>query len=402
MFYPTKTGLSLIGLSFFLYLVSLQSRSGLLFLILGILAGCFLLNLIEARRATKVLKLTPPASLYCREGETLEGAWQIENSSKRGAGLAELIVPRSLTGWLREKVRAYRSQRFGETPPLRGVVLRIGAVPPGQEVTLTPELVMPRRGVYPFAGLRLVSSYPFGLVCWERPLPLAGEIVVFPAAYPCPAPTAAGFEPMVGGKYVGKNRSAAGDSFRGVRPIEPRDPLKMIHWASSSKGQGLMVKEFDEELSGRVALIMDADGIPAPDGAPLLDWSARAVASLMFEALDDGHQVEFAGLGDPEVHSVPPFADGEVVLDALARVEPGQGTLTRAALEQVYRALPRRAALCFVLSHLNDDFLAFLEADPLAEQRQVTVCLPNGPAESQRPLPQVAFRYYAAKSMTLA
>ena len=37
MIYLSKLGLSFLGLSFMLYLVSLQSQSGLLFLILGII-----------------------------------------------------------------------------------------------------------------------------------------------------------------------------------------------------------------------------------------------------------------------------------------------------------------------------------------------------------------------------
>jgi len=352
--YPSKLGLSFIALGFFLYLISLQSRSGLLFLILGILFGCYVINIASAYHAAKYLGLVPPDAMTGTEGETIRGTWELTNPSNAAIGLTEV---RTSAG---------------------DVLFRIGVVAAGETIHITPDLSLVRRGIYPFHSLALISSYPFGLVRCRRHLPIEGEFVVYPAPYDCPVPRAAGFEPMVGGKYTGKNRSPSGDRFSGVRPMQPSDPLKLIHWASSAKGLEIMVKEFDEELSGRVAILMDAEPNPAPVGNELLiDWAARATVSLMLAALDQGHQVEYTNLADLEHLSVPPFADGSVVMHQLARLQPRSGSLTPERLHSAITAMPRKAGLCLVLTSCPQEIADYLDGLLAAERRTLSLYLPN-------------------------
>ena len=79
MLLPTKLGISLAAGVCMLYLVSLQSQSGLLFLIMGVLIACFALNAVTASNAAKRLEVTPPESIHCTEGEHLSDAWTVEN-----------------------------------------------------------------------------------------------------------------------------------------------------------------------------------------------------------------------------------------------------------------------------------------------------------------------------------
>jgi uncharacterized protein (DUF58 family) len=376
MIYPSKLGLSLIGLCFMLYLVSLQSKSGLLFLILGILFGCYLINLVSAYHGARYLRLFPPDTMTGLEGEPVRGTWEVSNPSKGTVGLTEVRVT--------DVHSAEAANRWWPLPfgTVSRMLFRTGVVAPGEQIHITPEITFPRRGVYPFANLTLLCNYPFGLIRCRRSLAISGEFIIYPRPYECPTPRAAGFEPMVGGKFAGQNRSSSGDRFHGVRPLQPTDPVKLVHWASSAKGMGLMVKEFDEELSGRVALIMDAepDAAPAGDNGDqpelLLDWAARAVASLVLAALDQGHQVEFVELAALEPLSVPPFADGGVVMERLARLTPAPGTLTAERLDRAVRALPKKAGLCLVLTTLPEAVAQRLAYLAFHERRVVSVYLP--------------------------
>ena len=325
-----RTGVVFLLFAAVLYLVALQSRSGLLFLILGLVAGCYALTAWQARCAVKGVEITPPERMAGAEGQRVRGTWRVCNRTRRPSGLIVVSGP-----W--------------------GNLFSVGVMSPDDVLHITPDLCLPARGVYSYSALAAASRFPFGLVEYRRTLDVAGEVIVFPAAYECVIPRAAGYEPMVGGTFAGHNRSLSGDRFHGVRPHLPRDPVKLIHWPSSSKGLGLMVREFDEELSGRLAIILDVDTGEPESGAPtpLLDDAARAAASLMLAALDAGHQIQFISLGDLVPFSVPPFADGDVVLEQLARARPRSGTRSGERLERAFQALPRKAGLALVLAGLD-------------------------------------------------
>jgi uncharacterized protein (DUF58 family) len=179
---------------------------------------------------------------------------------------------------------------------------------------------------------------------------LPGEVVVYPAVYHAQPPRAAGYDVMVGGKFKGNRRTVSGSIFAGVRPMQAGDPLKQIHWKSSAKGQGLMVKTFEEELSGRVSFIMDCG--QAGD-AKILDDCVRATGSLIFAALDEGHHVEWIDLKQLHLRLIPPFADGHEVLDELARIEEDRGCLQESALRQAVEKVSNKSAVQFVLTDFN-------------------------------------------------
>lgn len=144
----------------------------------------------------------------------------------------------------------------------------------------------------------------------------------------------------------------AGAHFAGVRPWQAGDPLKHIHWPSSSKGLGLQVKHFDEELSGRISFIQDCGYARRED---LLDHCLRATGSLIFSALDAGHHVEWIDLSRLTQQLIPPFADGQEILDALARLTLDPDCLTRERLLQAVERLSAKSALVLMLTGLNGD-----------------------------------------------
>src|SRR6185295_7631928 len=102
----------------------------------------------------------------------------------------------------------------------------------------------------------LVSLYPFGLIKAMHDTESDAEVLVFPKLYPAPVPEVRGLDPMLGGRHTGPGRIASGEKFAGIRPMQSSDSYKQIHWKSSAKGTGFMVKSFEEELAGRAALLV--------------------------------------------------------------------------------------------------------------------------------------------------
>lgn len=346
------TGIGFLGLSVLLYLASMQTTTGLLFLILGILFSCFIYNLIVARRSAAALEIHPPANLCGTENERLRGSWKVRNKGKQTAGMAEL--------------------RGGP-----GVLLRIGLISPGSEVLLRSSLKLPQRGIYSCKDLRVESTFPFGLLRSSRPFQIRGEIVVYPAVYPCEPPPAGGFVPMLGGRITGHYQASSGDRFRGVRPFQDRDPMRLIHWPSSSKGLGLMVKEFDEELAGRVLLVVEGGKGRAPDGEWVLDHAARAAASLALAALDAGHQVVLAEPATGKLADVSPFADTSAVLAALAGIRARNGLFPQEALQALLEEqAATKAAVSLILTEVPVALLDWLETTPPFSRRLPTLYLP--------------------------
>ena len=111
-----------------------------------------------------------------------------------------------------------------------------------------------------------------------------------------------------------------------------------------------MIKTFDQELSGRISIIMDCG--QAGD-ARLLDDCIRATGSLIFAALDSGHHVEWIDLAHLNLLLIPPFSDGHEILDTLARVPAERCCLKEDRLHAAADRVSKKSAISFVLTEFN-------------------------------------------------
>ncbi len=348
MIRPTKTGAMFLAVSVLLYISSLTSQSSLLLVPIGILLGCAIVNVFLAWKTVSNLEVQPSKSVHVGEGEKISQPWKLFNRGKTMAGLARI------------------ESRGNAILSLRTLLPKVTA-------NIVPEMVFQQRGIHIFSEMKLTSIYPFGLIKAVRRLNLPGEVVVYPAIYPASAPRAAGYDVMIGGKYKGKRRIHTGTHFAGVRPFQSGDSLKQIHWTSSAKGQGLMVKTFEEELSGRVTIIMDAGN---SGDTKVFDDCVRATGSLIFASLDAGDHVEWIDLANRELLLIPPFADGGEILDRLARITGQPNCLTEKNIQMALERISRKSAICFILTEFNQaayDAISELEK----QRRQVSVYLPE-------------------------
>lgn len=373
----TKSGLSFVGLSLLLYFSSMQSSSGLLFLIFGIIVGCYVVNFWGAHRSINKIKIPHFNSIKAVEGAKITLSIEISNESSHIVGLIDVLTP-------------------------FGTMFKIGALPANSRFHISPELIFKTRGVYKISELRLRSIFPFGFIRCSKRIHQCGEFIVFPAVYPAFSLKAAAFEPMIGGCYQGKHKSVFGNEFAGIRPLESGDPVKFIHWKSSSKGQGIMVREFNEELSGRVSLVIDCSpSKPNDNGEKMLDRAVRAAGSLIFSTLDTGHYVELIDLNSLNVLHVSPFSDADIVLETLARVEEREGCLNYEALEKAVSFLSKRSSICFMLTNVNEAMIKIISI-LLAENRIFSICLPAGFARDTKLPPGFPVYYYDEKAITEA
>jgi uncharacterized protein (DUF58 family) len=349
----TKFGLFLLFLLSQFYLVTLQSQTGLLFLLIGLLLGCCFVNYLGARRSVQGIDLAELRSLKLIEKIPAKVPVGIRNRLRQVIGAVSVSSP-------------------------YGNVFRTPALEGGGEAHIAPSVSIPVRGAYPLSTLTLSSSFPFGLVRATRRIALEGEWLVLPAVYPAPCPPVSGYEPVVGGSFRGSHRVSGGNDFAGVRCYQPGDPVRSIHWRTSSKGQGLMVREYHEELAGRVAILLDCTASDEMPGSETeLDRGVRAAGSLAVSALAEDHNVELAELGSLRVWRQPPFLEGDFLLECLARVTPiGEECLTRDRIRATLALVSRRASICLVIVHVPPDLPEIID-ELRADGRLVSLAVPE-------------------------
>ncbi len=352
---PTKKGIVFLCLCGLLYLSATQSQSGLLFLVLGIIFGAFVLNLFMSFLLTHKVRVDMDEVIKATEGCPIPSPLKITNFSKFSLGLIEIT-----------------SQH--------GMLMKIYSLPPKTDSHVMPEIIFPRRGIYPLRKLFLKSTYPFGLVRTTMKLSGEGEAVVFPDVFKCLPGQAAGFEPMVGGSCQDRHSSPSGFDFSGVRPMQSGDSFRHIHWKSSAKGAGMMIKEFSEELSGRLTIILD-NRLSA--GMELCDIAARAAGSLAFASLDAGHHVEIADPSRDETLLVPPFSTGDALLEFIARTEPSPDFRLVDKVKNILEKISSRSSVIIVAvkpEGLNEA-IEYL----LSQNRKVSLYVPETMKEDALP-----------------
>ncbi|MCH2174888.1 MAG: DUF58 domain-containing protein [Lentisphaeria bacterium] len=345
---PTRFGIMTIALSVVAYIAALQAFTNLPLFGLSFLCALQVYNMWMAFRVAGQLKVKAPGDLRGIEGRNLVSSWEIHNPFNYGIG--QIRLTSSL-----------------------GKILEIQYLGPEEKVSLSPQLRLPKRGIYPFSKIQVGSSYPFGLWLSKTPIKLDEKLIVHPSSYPCEVPPASGFEPVVGGRLKSQNKSASGDQFSGVRPMVSSDSIRQVHWKTSAKGQGIMVKEFEEELAGRVGLIF-LPQIKNKD-SETFENAVRCCSSLMNATQEAGHQLDAIIAGRTNRIQVPPFSDGRDWLDELAAVQASKVGIDMESLLLDVNKLPSKSSICIVALHTPNSELDMIRS--LFPKRKVAVYIPE-------------------------
>jgi uncharacterized protein (DUF58 family) len=326
---------------------SITSQSGLLVWLIGLIAACIVINAVAAYRSLGKVRLRVPNRIFVEEGSAPREPWQLINDGKR---LARLILVES-----RDRVW-----------------LRAAEIRPGQTIAVPPCNVFNKRGIYSLGNASLISQYPFGLIRALRDTESDAELLVFPKLYKADVPEVRGLDPMLGGRHTGPGRIAAGEKFAGVRPMQSSDSYRQIHWKSSAKGTGLMVKSFEEELAGRAALF-----VFCRKASDYSEACIRAAGAIAHAGIEAGHQIDFQNLNEGRRVRVQPFGDTSRLLEELARYNVGDGEITADQIHTAIASVAKRSALHFVLTGLNP-VLEFEIARLISAQKLVVLHLPPG------------------------
>jgi uncharacterized protein (DUF58 family) len=125
------------------------------------------------------------------------------------------------------------------------------------------QVTVPRRGRYTWGPVRAVSGYPFGLV--ERRAVLVPEetLMVLPSVGWLHRGRfvrhlrGLSVKPQQTRHHPPRRHPAAQAEFHGLRLYQTGDSPRLIHWRTSARRGELMVREFEDEQSDNLLLVLD-------------------------------------------------------------------------------------------------------------------------------------------------
>ena len=161
---------------------------------------------------------------------------------------------------------------------------------------------------------------------------------------------------------VGVNRSprqGSGTEFASIRPFQPGDRLRRIHWAQSLRTGTLHVTSTWADHDRHVVLLIDAlndvgesEGI---DGrASSLDVSLRAAGAIAEHYISTGDRVALSVIGAREMRRLPPatgYRQLRRMLEVMAGIEPAGSRRRRANAARPRARCARRDAVPLGVAH---------------------------------------------------
>jgi uncharacterized protein (DUF58 family) len=187
----------------------------------------------------------------------------------------------------------------------RGLTLR--QLLPGTNRLLSYPLVAVRRGRLHFDGIRVVTSFPFGLFVKKAYYPVEGMAVVCPAITPLEDGIlqdllAVGYEHSA-------HRRGHGNDLYNLRLYHAGDDSRNIHWATTARTSKLTVRETEAENQRRATIYLS---IVAPNSHDALFEDAVAfTASLVHHLADRGYHLRLvtesssSSFGQGKTHVLP-------------------------------------------------------------------------------------------------
>ena len=323
---PTKRSVLIVGIGLLLIIAGGTAQSGWLFVlaagVLGLVGGSLLV-----RHPLKEIAVRRTVPSRVRVGDEVRVESIVENRSRRMVPLFTLD----------DRIAAFDHTRVG-----------VSRLAPGESAQAGSLRVAARRGRFHGGGVTLISGAPFGLMRSRVDLDVASPTIVvprwvqlrsFPLLEPSSSPSDVVHE---------RPRAGGGEEFLGVRGFRPGDPLRAVHWRTTARAGSLIVKEYEQEMSSRAALVLaGAEHEEGPDSS--FEMLVSACASVGLYALSTGHAIHvLTARGDEVDELVDPSSNG--LLDWLATVEPTDVALEPLAEEALSRIGRRGTVVLFTTS----------------------------------------------------
>lgn len=174
--------------------------------------------------------------------------------SQVGRLFEERFIVRN-TGWL---PKLWLEVRDSSTLPNHRAGRVVHSIMPRQARGWSVKTLCIQRGRFRLGPMEVVTSDPFGFFTFTRAIPHTSTLIVYPATFDLPT-----FEPprghLIGGESLYRRTHHITPNVAGVRDYQPGDSFNRIHWRTTARTGRLMVKEFEEDPTADVWLVVDME-----------------------------------------------------------------------------------------------------------------------------------------------
>jgi uncharacterized protein (DUF58 family) len=290
-----------------LFVVGTNVQAGWLFVIAALLLGALIAGLVLPFRMVRGVEVARSAPERVHQGDAVRVTLTVTNRS-RGMK-ASLIV---------------------NDPFLADTDVFVSHLAPGERVELVTAREASRRGPQGAEGVMLRSDAPFAVAERRRRIEAAGRVLVLPRVEELGDLPFVERAPTHERALRSAPRRGAGPEYLGIREYRPGDSMRHVHWPSTARLGAVMVREFEEETTRRLAIVVDTLTDVGESWTPL-DAACSAAVSVGLAAAARGQGVRFVVREAGEVAVTSPGEEG--LLDALAAIEPDGRTVTATAAE---------------------------------------------------------------------
>ncbi len=331
--------LTALALSLALLLIGVNSQSGWLFWLAGLLIAAVLAAWADSLLEVRGLSLQRRHPPEIGEDELLQVDLVVRSRGRCSRNLIVVVdgAPGEAAGRRGPRLKPARKtlrEHFRDPAPAERespvsggrAAFLIPRLAAGGEVSLSYRRGGLRRGVYEGWPGFFYSEGIIGLARHSARTRPPSRLAVLPAYEELGSfPLVDSFLHTLRTPLEHAGRKGAGGDYYGVREFRPGDPLRHVHWKTTARRGELVVREFEREAGTPLVVLVDNRVRSDREGrSSLLDTEARLAASVAHYAHHAGHPVTLAAYrGEtPELYDVPDFPTG---LRWLAALRPSGG-----------------------------------------------------------------------------
>jgi uncharacterized protein (DUF58 family) len=228
----------------------------------------------------------------------------------------------------------------------------IAPVEAGDQRAASYRLPTSQRGVFRLGPLELTAADPFGIARATRRGGPDASVTVHPAFETLSIQSLPSYSELDSSHPV-PAVGRGGHEFFSLRPYDPGDDLRMIHWRSSARIDDLVVRQPESRRQTRLTVVVDLRA--QVHDAASLEAVLSACASLALSGLAEGLQVRVVTSGGLDTGYSAGPGEAHILLDALAAAATHRGS----ALSSVgQRPSARDPVLLITTDGASDEDLA--------------------------------------------